>query len=155
MIHSLRSGKANQRPNRSTILRRSQKGEIAMKNKWFLKLLGSLLAVFLVTGCNADDQDPPPEDDGLETPGEDMNEEMDNEVVPDVTPEEDGGNNGNNGNGTNGDGNLMEDDNNDGDVDMGKDDKDELGDTLDDDEQAPGGGTGGDAGGAGGAGGGQ
>ena len=125
-----------------------------MNKKWFLKLMGSLLAVLLVTGCNADDQDPPPEDDGLETPGEDFNNELDNDVTPeeDVVPGDNGtNNNGNNGNGTNGDGNLMEDDNNDGDLDIGKDDDDNLGDN----EMAPGGGTGGDNGGTNGAGGGK
>lgn len=102
-----------------------------MNNKWFLKLMGSLLAVFLITGCNADDQNPPPEDDGLETPGEDLNNDLDNnDLDNNVTPEEDvvpGDNGLDNNNGTNGDGNLIEDDNNDGDVDVGKDDDDELG----------------------------
>ncbi|MEK5444799.1 MULTISPECIES: hypothetical protein [unclassified Fredinandcohnia] len=99
-----------------------------MNKKWFLKLMGSLLAVFLVTGCNADDQDPPPEDDGLETPGEDFNNELDNDVTPeeDVVPGDNDMNN--NDNDLNGDGNLIEDDNNDGDLDVGKDDNDELGD---------------------------
>lgn len=114
-----------------------------MNKKWFLKLVGALLAVFLVTGCNADDQDPPPEDDGLETPGEDFNENMDNDVTPeeDVVPGDDGN------------GNIIGDDNKDGDLDMGTDDNDELGNN--DDETNPGGGTGGDNGGTGGAGGGK
>lgn len=104
-----------------------------MNKKWFLTLMGSLLAVFLVTGCNADDQDPPPEDDGIETPGEDINDNLDN----DVTPEEDIIPGDNNGNDMDDDGNLIEDDNNDGDLDVGKDDNDELGNGnngLDDDD---------------------
>lgn len=123
--------------------------------------MGSLLAVLLVTGCNADDQDPPPEDDGLETPGEDFNNNLDNDVTPeeDVVPgdndmnnnDNDMNNNDMNNNGTNGDGNAIGDNNNDGDLDIGKDDDDNLGDN----EMAPGGGTGGDNGGTNGAGGGK
>ncbi|MCC3356184.1 hypothetical protein [Bacillus sp. REN16] len=97
-----------------------------MNKKWFLKLMGSLLAVFLITGCNADDQNPPPEDDGLETPGEDLNNDLDNnDLDNNVTPEEDvvPGDNGLN----NGDQDVVEDENNDGDLDINKDDDDHNG----------------------------
>lgn len=48
-----------------------------MSKKWFLTLSGSLLAAMIVTGCAADDQDPaPPEDTMEETPGEELEQEM-------------------------------------------------------------------------------
>ncbi len=104
----------------TTILRRKTKGEYAMNNKWFLKLMGSLLAVFLITGCNTDDQNPPPEDNGLHTPGEDLNN---NDLDHNVTPEEDvvPGDNNLNNNGTNNNNGL--DKNN----DLNRDNNDGLG----------------------------
>ncbi|MEH7387123.1 hypothetical protein V7147_17175 [Bacillus sp. JJ1521] len=122
-----------------------------MNNKWFLKLMGSLLAVFLITGCNADDQNPPPEDDGLETPGEDLNNNLDNNNLDNnVTPEEDvvPDNNGMNP----GDQDVVEDENNDGDLDINNDDDDRNGNN----NSVNPGGTGGAGGtGAGGTGGGK
>lgn len=66
--------------------------------------MGSLLAVFLVTGCRANQNPPPPtENNGVETPG------TNNNLHNNVTPEEDvapGVNNFNNG-----DRDIIEDEN--------------------------------------------
>ncbi|MEH7235269.1 hypothetical protein [Bacillus sp. JJ1562] len=94
-----------------------------MNNKWFLKLMGSLLAVFLITGCNTDDQNPPPENNGLETPGEgfnnDVDNDLDNNLDNNVTPEEEAVPNNNGMN--RGDQDVVEDENRDRDLDLNND----------------------------------
>jgi hypothetical protein len=67
-----------------------------MNKKWLLKLSGSLLAVFLITGCATDDQDPAPpgtEEDGTVTDenlgGTDEMTPAD-ETIPGETEEQEG-----------------------------------------------------------------
>ena len=44
---------------------------VYMSKKWYATFAGSLLAAMLITGCAADDQDPPPDDTQLENDVED------------------------------------------------------------------------------------
>jgi hypothetical protein len=89
-------GYANERPTKVMViyLTSCRKGAITMNKKWYASLTIPVLAAMLVTGCAADDQDPPPEDNGTEQG------DLDN-----VTPEEDvipGDNGGTDGTGDNG-----------------------------------------------------
>lgn len=56
-------GQYNYRPNFMVNKKECWKGAFLMKRKLMTILGSAILSVFVMTGCNANDQDPPPEDD--------------------------------------------------------------------------------------------
>ncbi|SCC24890.1 hypothetical protein GA0061094_3447 [[Bacillus] enclensis] len=129
------SGKANHERPHSAVLHKNnpqQKGANIMSKKLLSILSGSALAAMLLVGCNANDQEPPPEDNNVEDNGNvdedgdiDDNDMNDNDMNGEHYPESEDKNTPNDKDPAK-DNNTPEEDAVEDDIDMNdKDNKDE------------------------------